>query len=312
MCAADESSVRCLPYDRALHSVLVIYPAVRLFLGVGVIVAALLGPPSATAQEARQPTEAPNKYDQWEQFPPAWEKALRTLGDDTLYLLTSPLRLTPESALTVAGVGAGIAGIAFADRPIREALAPHRHDGVRDAADDIALLGNAGVLLALNVGAITAGELTREANGNSKLVEAALVATEAQLVTLAFTEGIAYGTARERPDQSNDPSRWFSGWGHDSFPSAHASQVFAVAAVIEDRFGLGPGIVAYGVAGVVGAARLVQDKHWASDVAGGAVLGWAVGHFLSVRHAERHSYLDFFPFADVRTKTYGFVMQTKF
>ena len=81
------------------------------------VVAALLGPPSATAQEVRQPTEPPNKYDQWEEFPPAWEKALRTLGDDTLYLLTSPLRLTPESALTVAGVGAGIAGIAFADCP---------------------------------------------------------------------------------------------------------------------------------------------------------------------------------------------------
>ena len=183
---------------------------------------------------------------------------------------------------------------------------------MRDAADDIALLGNAGVLLALNVGAITVGEFIKEANGNSKLIDAALVATEAQLVTLAFTEGIAYGTARERPDQSNDPSRWFSGWGHDSFPSAHASQVFAVAAVIEDRFGLGPGIVAYGVAGVVGAARLVQDKHWASDVAGGAVLGWAVGHFLSVRHAEHPSYLDFFPFADPRTKTYGFVLEAKF
>jgi len=51
---------------------------------------------------------------------------------------------------------------------------------------------------------------------------------------------------------------------------------------------------------------------WASDVVGGAVLGWAVGHFLSVRHAEHHSYLDFFPFADPRTKTYGFVLEAKF
>jgi len=287
--------------------------AVRSFLGVSLIIAALAGPAIATAEETRAPTEAPNKYDEWEQFPPAWEKALRTLGDDTLYLLSSPLRLSPESALVVAGVGAGIAGLAFADRSIRDALAPHRHDGVRDAADDVALLGHAGVLLGLNVGAIAIGEGLKEATGNSKLLSAALVATEAQLLTLVLTEGIAYGTARTGPNQSNDPGQWFSGWGHhDSFPSSHASQAFAVAAVIEDRFGLGPGIVAYGVAGLVGAARLVQDKHWASDVVGGAVLGWAVGHFLSVRHAEPHSYLDFFPFADPRTKTYGFVLEAKF
>src|SRR6266849_2568076 len=119
--------------------------AVRSLLGVSLIIAALAGPAIATAQETRAPTEAPNKYDEWEQFPPAWEKALRTLGDDTLYLLSSPLRLSPESALVVAGIGAGIAGLAFADRSIRDALAPHRHDGVRDAADDVALLGRADV-----------------------------------------------------------------------------------------------------------------------------------------------------------------------
>src|SRR5437867_3353577 len=210
--------------------------AVRSVLGVSLMIAALVGPAISTAQEPRAPTETPHKYDEWELFPPSWEKALRTIGEDT-----------------------------------------------------------------------------REATGNSKLLAAALVATEAQVLTLGLTEGMAYGTARARPNQSNDPGQWFSGWGkHDSFPSSHVSQTFAVAAVIDDRFGRGPGIVAYGLAGLVGAARLVQDKHWASDVAGGAVLGWAVGHFLSVRNAERHSYLDFFPFADVRTKTYGFVMQTKF
>src|SRR5439155_631884 len=92
---------------------------------------------------------------------------------------------------------------------------------------------------------------------NSKLLDAALVATEAQLLTAAFTEGIAYGTGRARPGQSNDPGQWFSKWGRDSFPSSHTSQTFAVAAVIEDRFGLGPGIVAYGVASRSSATQLM-------------------------------------------------------
>src|SRR5213593_1726986 len=286
---------------------------VKALFAVSVTLALSLAPLAASAQQAAPPEkEQRPAWDTSEQFPPAWEKALRALGDDTLYLLTSPLRLTPESALILGGIAAGVAGLALADRSIRSALAPHRHDGVRDAADDVALLGNAGVLFGLNVGAIAIGEGLKEATGNSKLLDAALVATEAQLLTAAFTEGIAYGTARARPGQSNDPGQWFSRWGRDSFPSNHTSQTFAVAAVIEDRFGLGPGIVAYGLAGMVGAARLVQDKHWASDVAGGAALGWAVGHYLSVRHAEHHAYLDFFPFADPRTKTYGFVMQAKF
>ena len=286
---------------------------VKALIAVTATLALSLAPLAASAQQPTPPEkEQRPAWDASEQFPPAWEKALRALGDDTLYLLTSPLRLTPESALVLGGIGAGVAGLALADRSIRQALAPHRHDQLRDAADDVALLGNAGVLFGLNVGAIAIGEGLREATGNSKLLDAALVATEAQLLTAAFTEGIAYGTGRARPGQSNDPGQWFSKWGRDSFPSSHTSQTFAVAAVIEDRFGLGPGIVAYGLAGMVGAARLVQDKHWASDVAGGAALGWAVGHYLSRRHAEPHQYLDFFPFADPRTKTYGLVIEARF
>ena len=286
--------------------------SVNTQLAAAALLAVLAGPTVAVAQQARPPAEAPAAHDEWEQFPPAWEKALRTLGDDTLYVLTSPLRLTPESTLVVGGIGAGLAGLALPDRSIRRELGRHRHDSVRDAADDVSLLGNAGVLLGLNVGAIAVGEGLKEATGSAKLLDAALVATEAQVLTAALTEGIAYGTERARPGQSNHPGKWFSKWGRDSFPSSHASQAFAVAAVIQDRFGLGPGIVSYGVAGMVGAARLVQDKHWASDVAGGAVLGWAVGHYLSVRHAEHHPYLDFFPLADPRTKTYGLVLEGRF
>src|SRR2546430_3725250 len=187
---------------------------VKALIAVSVTLALSLAPLAANAQQAAPPeTERRPAWDTSEQFPPAWEKALRALGDDTLYLLTSPLRLTPESALVLGGIGAGVAGLALADRSIRSALAPHRHDQLRDAADDVALLGNAGVLFGLDVGAIAIGEGLREATRNSKVPAAALVATEAQLLTAAFTEGIAYGTGRARPGQSNDPGQWFSKWG---------------------------------------------------------------------------------------------------
>ena len=261
-------------------------------------------PDQATASAEQKST------DSWEQFPPAWEKALRTIGDDSFYLLTSPLRFDLESSLVTGGVMAGIAGLSLADRSIRREFAPRRRDSLRDAADDISYLGNGFVLLGLNAGAIVVGEGIKEYNGNAKLLDAALVATEAQLLTAAFTEGMAFGTARSRPRDSNDPFTFKL--GRDSFPSAHASQAFAVAAVISDRFDQPAGAIAYGLAGLVGLSRLVQDKHWASDVAGGAALGWAIGHFLSVRHSTPHEYLDYFPFADPVSKTYGLLLRKQF
>ncbi len=259
--------------------------------------------PERAAAE-RKPT------DSWEQFPPAWEKALRTIGDDAFYLLTSPLRFDLESGLVTGGIMAGIAGLSLADRSIRHELAPHRHDSLRDAADDISYLGNGFVLIGLNAGAIVVGEGIKEYNGNAKLLDAGIVAAEAQLLTAAFTEGAAYATARSRPRDSSDPFTFKL--GRDSFPSTHASQAFAVAAVISDRFEQPAGAIAYGLAGLVGLSRLVQDKHWASDVAGGAALGWAIGHFLSVRHSSPHKYLDYFPFADPVSKTYGLLLRKQF
>jgi hypothetical protein len=54
---------------------------------------------------------------------------------------------------------------------------------VRDAADDLAYPGNAGILFGLNVGAIAVGEGIKGYGGKPKFLDAALVSTEAQLLT---------------------------------------------------------------------------------------------------------------------------------
>ncbi len=249
-------------------------------------------------------------HDEWERFPAQWAKAAKTTGDDALFLLTSPLRLTLPETLAVGAIGAGIGGLFLADREIRGAVRAGRGDSLRDAASAVGQLGSAPVLLGLNLGAIAVGEGVRQATGSSRLLDVALVSAEAQLLTLALSEGLAYATARSRPEDSDDPFRFR--FGRDSFPSSHASQAFAVAAVLADRYEQPVGAIAYGLAGLVALSRLVEDKHWASDVAAGAVLGWAVGRALSRRHAGPHPYLDFFPFADPATKTYGFLIHGEF
>ena len=82
--------------------------------------------------------------------------------------------------------------------------------------------------------------------------------------------------------------------------------------MLADRYGWGVGTVAYAAATAVGAARILQERHWSSDVVAGAALGWFIGRVVSRRRSENPPYLDFFPFADPRTKTYGFVLEKKF
>ena len=63
-----------------------------------------------------------------------------------------------------------------------------------------------------------------------------------------------------------------------SFPSGHVTQAFAVASVIAEHYD-SPFIKigSYGVASMVGYARMERNAHWASDVLAGAIIGTVVG-----------------------------------
>ena len=235
---------------------------------------------------------------------------LRIVGDDFLYLITSPLRPTLEGVAIAAGIGAGIGVVSVFDRDVRDAAGNHRHDRLGHVADGVAQLGNAPVLFGLNVAAVVIADINARTGGDQRHLDNALVATEAQILALVLSEGIGYATARSTPRQSRDPFTFKI--GRSSFPSSHASQTFAVAAVLEDRYGPGVGVVAYSLATAVGAARIIQERHWASDVDAGAALGWLIGHTLSLRRAQHPPFLDFSPFADPGTKTYGLIGTTRF
>jgi membrane-associated phospholipid phosphatase len=90
---------------------------------------------------------------------------------------------------------------------------------------------------------------------------------DASIVNLAYTELIKVAVGRERPN----------GEDQKSFPSGHTSNAFALAAVAERHYGWKLGVPAYLAAGVVGASRIQQDRHFLSDVVAGATLGYIVG-----------------------------------
>ncbi len=90
---------------------------------------------------------------------------------------------------------------------------------------------------------------------------------EAYFVNLGYTELVKELVGRTRPNGQDDKS----------FPSGHASNAFALAAVADRHYGWKIGIPAYGVAAAVGLSRLQQNAHYLSDVLGGATLGYIVG-----------------------------------
>ncbi|MBZ5589234.1 MAG: phosphatase PAP2 family protein [Acidobacteriia bacterium] len=87
---------------------------------------------------------------------------------------------------------------------------------------------------------------------------------------------------RVRPNRP-DAGRWFA--GGDSFPSSHAAHAFMIAAVLDatvDR----PAWrwVFYPLASGVALARIQEGVHFPTDVVAGGLLGWWIGHRLSVAH----------------------------
>lgn len=121
---------------------------------------------------------------------------------------------------------------------------------------------------------------------------------------------------RERPSaHGNGESDSFEPFTFESednsFPSGHTSQAFALAAVIaghtHNRL---LHLAAYGGAGAVGIARIAADRHFASDVVAGAILGTVVGHAVVRRFAAKDSRLSLRPLAT--PGRFGFDIQRAF
>lgn len=66
-----------------------------------------------------------------------------------------------------------------------------------------------------------------------------------------------------------------------SFPSGHTSSAFATATSLHLSYGWKVGLPAFLLAAGVGASRLSDDVHWASDVVAGATLGIWMGYAYS-------------------------------
>lgn len=125
-------------------------------------------------------------------------------------------------------------------------------------------------------------------SGSSSLQRAGLHSLEALLVAEFASQMLKIAVGRNRPSV-NSSSDHFDPLAFDadrhSFPSGHTSKVFAIATTLSHELKEeAPWIpfVAYPLATWTGVTRVLDQKHWLTDVVAGAALG-----ILSARLVER-------------------------
>ncbi|MCX6270159.1 MAG: phosphatase PAP2 family protein [Bacteroidetes bacterium] len=113
---------------------------------------------------------------------------------------------------------------------------------------------------------MVAGLNTLGIKGSHNIPEEALLFSSCFLLTSIFTAVLKVETKVMRPDGSS----------RNAMPSGHTSTAFANATVMYLEYrNISPwyGVAAYTMAGSVGMLRIMNNRHWASDVLVGAGLG---------------------------------------
>jgi membrane-associated phospholipid phosphatase len=134
---------------------------------------------------------------------------------------------------------------------------------------------------------------------NEKMRTTTLLATQAYLTSYVIFEAAKFLTGRQRPyyynpeTNSNSPT-WHgpfyqfkkdangnkpNTYAYTSFPSGHTTLAFAAATVYAMEYSDRPAvkILSYSAASIIGLSRITENKHWASDVLIGGILGHLIG-----------------------------------
>jgi membrane-associated phospholipid phosphatase len=105
---------------------------------------------------------------------------------------------------------------------------------------------------------------------------------KSELLVAAITFPLKKLTAEPRPDTGTP----------NSFPSGHTAQAFAAATFMAKEYGhrsVWYSVGAYSLATCVGAMRVLNDRHWASDVLAGAAVGILSTNLVYLTHHQKTS-----------------------
>jgi hypothetical protein len=271
-------SVRNTPQTVGCHARA---PVTSWLLAALVLGGSLMACAQTPADEKNSPAPFPNPEVQSpdsSQLPLRLKSLPRNLFLDQKNFWTTPFHMTQvEWQWTVPLAFAG-AGLLASDTAIEKHV-PTSPTTVSHAVT----ASNAGLaaFAAVGGGMFLWGHLAH----NDDQREAGILSGEAGIDAFLDTEVFKYAFGRDRPFAGDGRGRFFQ--GGDSFPSQHAAISWAIASVIAHEYpGPATQLLAYGLAGGVSAARFAGQKHFASDVLVGSVLGWYTGRQVFRSHSH--------------------------
>lgn len=209
------------------------------------------------------------------------------LGNEALDVVATPVDVKGYGLIGTLAT-AGAVGLTYVfDDDIRDKLWGSRSGTLETAADVGDIIGNPFVHLGV-AGVVYGGGILA---GSQKWRETGEMLGEAALLADAATFMLKQAIGRSRPSETGDkgsfrPFQFKS--DYDSMPSMHTASSFAMASVMASTSeNYGVKALYYSVAAFVGFSRMYQDKHWASDVVLGAVIGELCGRVVTRYHASR-------------------------
>jgi membrane-associated phospholipid phosphatase len=172
-------------------------------------------------------------------------------------------------AAAVAGV---VVASGFLDATVRDYSQEHRTETKDDIARVFRHMGQPEVYATVGLGTILAGLIASDDG-----VTRAGGRITGSLVTAGLSNSIIkYVVGRTRPNHSTepDPDEFEPFSGNVSFPSGHTAMAFALAASVSNEVHFLPAQIGlYSAATLTGWSRINDNKHWLSDVVGGAAVG---------------------------------------
>jgi len=123
---------------------------------------------------------------------------------------------------------------------------------------------------------------------DDKLGDTLWRSVDAMALSALTTETSKYVFSRERPSQTDDPNRFFTGHGNQSFPSGEVAEIASAVTPIMLTYGPDHPWV-YGLAALPlydAIARMKVRGHWQSDVLAGAAIGVGFGVYATQRQSS--------------------------
>jgi hypothetical protein len=138
---------------------------------------------------------------------------------------------------------------------------------------------NQRALLDSMMAVVSAGALWE--GGEDRLGKTFWQSVDAGVFSGVAETALKYIFSRERPSQTSDPNRWFTGHGQ-SFPSGEATTTSSLVTPFVLEYGRDhPAVYALELLPIYdGIARIKTRGHWQTDVLAGFALGTAAGYFL--------------------------------